>query len=116
MPGTDGHVRVGYEPGTTWQYSGGGFAILQLVIEEVSGEPFNTYMMHAVLAPLGMSRSTFVLAPNTANVAESYDANGTRGLLYVYTVVAAASLYTDTSDLTHFLLAQTAGAHGESPG
>jgi hypothetical protein len=31
-------------------------------------------------------------------------------------VVAAASLYTDTTDMAHFLLAQTTGPNGEPPG
>lgn len=37
-PGASGTVEVGYEPGSEWRYSGGGYAILQLLIEEVSGD------------------------------------------------------------------------------
>ena len=37
-PGADGRVRVGFAPGTKWRYSGGGYTLLQLVIEETSGE------------------------------------------------------------------------------
>ena len=43
----------------TWRYSGGGYTLLQLLIEEVSGEDFATYMQHGVLEPLGMHHSTF---------------------------------------------------------
>ena len=48
-PDADGRVRAGAEPGENFLYSGGGYALLQLVIEEVSGEPFNDYMQRAVL-------------------------------------------------------------------
>ncbi|MEQ1491323.1 MAG: serine hydrolase, partial [Terricaulis sp.] len=68
-PDADGRVRVGAEPGENFLYSGGGYALLQLVIEEVSGEPFNDYMQRAVLSPLGMTRSTFVLPEGATNVA-----------------------------------------------
>ena len=36
-------VTVGAEPGSGWQYSGGGYSMLQLLIEEVSGETFENY-------------------------------------------------------------------------
>ncbi|MBK6705908.1 MAG: serine hydrolase [Caulobacteraceae bacterium] len=49
-PDADGRLRVGAEPGENFLYSGGGYALLQLVIEEVSGEPFNDYMQRAVLS------------------------------------------------------------------
>ncbi len=39
-PGADGPVRVGEAPGSGWRYSGGGYTLLQLVVEEVTGESF----------------------------------------------------------------------------
>jgi CubicO group peptidase (beta-lactamase class C family) len=59
MPGVDGHVRVGLVPGSHFQYSGGGYALLQLVIEEVTHDRFAHFMEQTVLEPLGMARSTF---------------------------------------------------------
>jgi CubicO group peptidase (beta-lactamase class C family) len=115
-PGAPGAVRVGAEPGARWDYSGGGYTLLQLLIEEVSGEPFNDYMSRAVLVPLGMSRSTFVLAPDTDNVAVFYDADGTIATHYAFTALAAASLYTSANDLSRLLQAHVAGANGEPPG
>ena len=37
-PGNAGVVILGSEPGSEWNYSGGGYTILQLLIEEVSGQ------------------------------------------------------------------------------
>jgi CubicO group peptidase (beta-lactamase class C family) len=115
-PGADGHVRVGYEPGKGWQYSGGGFTTLQLVIEEVTHQPFNTYMREAVLGPLGMTRSTYVLPEKPTNVAVFYGRDGKPAIHYRFTAVAAASLYTSTHDVARLLAAVTKGPNGEPPG
>jgi CubicO group peptidase (beta-lactamase class C family) len=115
-PGADGRVRVGAEPGESFLYSGGGYALLQLVIEEVSGEPFNDYMRRAVLFPLGMTRSSFVLPEGETNVAQSFNEGGEEAILYNFSAPAAASLYTSAADLTRFLQASVAGAKGELPG
>jgi CubicO group peptidase (beta-lactamase class C family) len=58
-PIADGHARVGYAPGSRWLYSGGGFTLLQLLIEEVTHDRFAHFMQQTVLDPLGMTRSTF---------------------------------------------------------
>lgn len=121
-PGAGGAVSVGMEPGTEWKYSGGGYTLLQLIIEEASGEPFNDYMRRAVLVPLGMSRSTFELPDSVRddggveNVAEFFDANGTPATHYRFTAKAAASLYTSTADLTRFIAAHLVGPNGEPAG
>ncbi|MBS0471167.1 MAG: beta-lactamase family protein [Proteobacteria bacterium] len=115
MPFADGHVRVGIEPGTKWQYSGGGYALLQLLIEDVTGEDFNAYMRKAVLIPLGMTHSTFV-DPDPAHLAVFYGPDGKPAIHYKFTALAAASLYTSVDDLTRFLQAQIPGPHGEPAG
>ena len=56
--GTD-DVRITMEPGRQWSYSNGGYTLLQLAIEEVTGEPFARYMQREVLDPLGMTHSSF---------------------------------------------------------
>jgi len=116
-PGHDGRVQVGAEPGTEFAYSGGGYTLLQLLIEEISGQSFNDYMKVAVFDPLGMTRSTFVLDETGAtDVADFFDERGKPATHYRFTALAAASLYTTTSDLTRFLQAHIPGASGEPPG
>ena len=39
--------------------SGGGYTVMQLLVEDVTGKPFAQYMHEAVLAPLGMTSSTY---------------------------------------------------------
>ena len=116
-PGSDGAVVAGAEPGAGWRYSGGGYTLLQLVVEEVTGEPFPAYMRRAVLAPLGMNRSTFeTAAGNAENVATFYDSDGSEATHYRYTASAAASLYTSAADLTRFVQAHLPGPGGEPRG
>ena len=110
-----GVVAVGMKPGSAWRYSGGGFTLLQLLIEDVTGESFNSYMRRTVLLPLGMRESTFV-DPDPQHLAEFYDARGGRATRYRFTALAAASLYTSVADMTRFLDAQVKGPHGEPVG
>ena len=115
QPGASGVVRVGARPGTAWRYSGGGYLILQLLIEEVTHEPFNDYMRRAVFRPLGMTESTFV-DPDPAHLTDFYDAGGSKAIHYKFTALGAASLYTSVADLTRFLQAQLPGPAGAPPG
>lgn len=115
MPGAGGIVRVGARADGTWRYSGGGYLILQLLIEEVTHEPFNDYMRRAVFQPLGMHASTFV-DPDAERLVDFYAADGSPAPHYRFTATGAASLYTSTADLTRFLQAQIAGANAAPPG
>jgi CubicO group peptidase (beta-lactamase class C family) len=116
-PGASGVTRVGIEPGSRWLYSGGGFTLLQLIVEEVSGQDFETYMQQAVLVPLGMRDSTFHWTPASGTrLAVFYDTNATPAPHFRFTALAAASLYSSARDLTRFLKAQLPGPDGAPPG
>tara|TARA_R110000824_G_scaffold155226_4_gene327685 strand:+ start:5001 stop:6278 length:1278 start_codon:yes stop_codon:yes gene_type:complete len=114
LPGASGIVRVGARPSSTWRYSGGGYLILQLLIEEVTQESFNDYMLHAVFEPLGMSASTFV-DPDANHLADFYAPDGSPATHYWFTATGAASLYTSAADLTRFLEAHL-GSPDAPPG
>jgi CubicO group peptidase (beta-lactamase class C family) len=108
---TDGYydgaaARVGIEPGTQYMYSGAGYTILQLLIEEVTGKSFQAYMAEEVLAPLRMQNSTFILSekPNLS-LAAIYKEDGTKRERRKFTALAAAALHTSTADLSKFLIA-----------
>lgn len=105
-PYSEGVAVVGYEPGSQYMYSGAGYTILQLIIEEVSGQSFQDYMTQAVLKPLNMEHSTFVLSekPNL-KLAQLYREDGSISEPYTFTALAAAALYSCTEDLSKFLLA-----------
>lgn len=100
-----------------WEYSGGGYTILQLLIEDVSGEPFADFMRREVLLPLGMIRSTFRTgAEGSADLATSFDSDGKVAPDYRFTAAAAASLYSSANDQARFALAHFPGRSGEVAG
>jgi len=116
-PGASGVVEVGYEPGSEWRYSGGGYAILQLLIEEVSGESFEGFMQRVIFRPLGMVRSSYRWTPaEGSTLATFYDVNSKPSTHYRFSAVAATSLYTSASDLARFLQAHLPGKNGEPIG
>jgi CubicO group peptidase (beta-lactamase class C family) len=116
-PGASGTVAVGYEPGSEWRYSGGGYAVLQLLIEEVSGESFESFMQRVILGPLGMVRSSYSWTPvDGSTLATFYDTNSKPSTHYRFSAVAASSLYTSVSDITRFVQAHLPGKNGEPIG
>ncbi|MCA9738066.1 MAG: serine hydrolase domain-containing protein [Gemmatimonadota bacterium] len=108
-----GPVRLIADPGRGWRYSGGGYTVLQLLVEEVTGRPFAEHMRDAVLQPLGMTSSAFDwadgLRPRTAVPHSVRDAPLPN---YLYRAQAAAGLYSTLSDYARFVVASMDGAGG----
>jgi CubicO group peptidase (beta-lactamase class C family) len=101
--GISGEVKVGLEPGTEFKYSGGGYTLLQLIVEEVSGQSFSEYMRSSVFLPLGMGNTSYQWDDISNNhLAEFYNADGSSAKHYKYTSLAATSLYSSISDLQIF--------------
>jgi CubicO group peptidase (beta-lactamase class C family) len=97
-------VRIIHEPGTRHRYSGGGFTLLQLLVEEVSRQRFADYMADAVLAPLNMTSSTFDVATlDRSQLAVGHDRRGRPVPNYLFTAQAAAGLYATAGDLALLL-------------
>ncbi len=118
-PANTDAVRVVQEPGSRFEYSGGGTTILQQVICDVTGQPFPDVMSEAVLAPLEMGLSTFQQPlPDrlraAAAVGHRADGNVVEGGWHVYPEMAAAGLWTTPSDLARFAIELLAGWSGRS--
>ncbi|MEL6812233.1 MAG: serine hydrolase domain-containing protein [Bacteroidota bacterium] len=96
-------VEIILEPQTKFQYSGGGYTILQLIIEEVSQMAFADYMDHNIFRPLGMKHTSFNLTPELLkNSATPYDEKGNEMYMVRFTAQAAAGLHTTLDDLVIF--------------
>jgi len=109
-------VRVTSEPGKAMSYSGGGYTILQLLIEEVTNRPFADFMQEAVLLPLGMTKSSFdvdaiVAGGRAGDLATSYGHDLQPHPTRRYTAKAAVALYATPQDLGRFARAYL----GENP-
>jgi len=73
----EANIRLELQPGEKWWYSNMGYDLLALLVEKVSGEPFNTYLKRHIWEPAGM-HATYahnMLLNNGPNPrhAENYD-------------------------------------------
>ncbi|MFU8764046.1 MAG: serine hydrolase domain-containing protein [Haliea sp.] len=110
-------VHVMEQPGTGFCYSGGGFTILELLIEDISGQSFTDFMRAEVLDPLGMRDSTFELQANqSSRVAVPYRDTLEPITLYRTNGKAAGGLYATIGDLAAFACAEIEGPAGQPPG
>ena len=98
-----GRVEIIMEPGTKWKYSGGGFSILQLIIEEVTNQKFEDYMQSEILNPLGMTSSSYTIEEKILK-SSSLEHNGFGEVIdfELFTAQAAAGLHTTITDFTKF--------------
>ncbi|MFM9948561.1 MAG: serine hydrolase domain-containing protein [Saprospiraceae bacterium] len=115
--GVSGVVKVGIEPNSGWKYSGGGFTLLQLLVEETSGQSFNEFMKDNLFKPLSMTSSTYIWNDSLNNrLCEFYHTNNTLAPHLYYTSLAATSLYTSLADLEIFFQIFLRGKNGEPTG
>ncbi len=108
-PANTAAIRIEAAPGTKWNYSGGGFTIMQLMVVDVTKEPFPKVMHDSVLKPIGMKHSTYeqpLPAEMRAMAATPYDGKGNavEGGAHTYPEMAAAGLWTTPSDLCLYLM------------
>ncbi len=95
------------EPGSNWAYSGGGYLILQLIIEEVSQQSYSNFVGERVFTPLKMTRSNFEYLGDYENRTQFYDNNSTQTPLLKYQASAATGLSSTANDLIQFVRANT---------
>ena len=99
----DGAVKIIHEPDTKWSYSGGGYTIVQLLIEDLTNQSFSNFMTENVLLPLGMTNSSFdINRISPAKLASPYDENGNKTAMVYFTETAAAGFITTADDLAKF--------------
>lgn len=115
--GSGDPLRIVETPGNRFRYSGGGWTLLQLAIEELTGEAFADHLERSVLRPLGMASSEFAWSGAIErSLATPYAEDGRRLPAYRYDARAAAGLYATAGDLARFLAAHVAGPRGEPAG
>jgi CubicO group peptidase (beta-lactamase class C family) len=49
-----------FEPGTAFRYSNSGYFLLGLIIEKVTGQPYDQYLQARILKPIGMNNTGYM--------------------------------------------------------
>ena len=96
-------IALSAAPGEQWNYSGGGYLILELLVEETTGMTFADYLQEAVFEPLGMRRTGYDFIESYDNNAGSFALDGARAESYQYASNAATAMVSSTNDLTRFV-------------
>jgi len=98
-------VMMIQEAGKGFHYSNVGYHLLELVIEEVTGQKFSKYMLEEVLLPLDMKNAGFDWSENFITpVPDGHDLNGKAVPIYVYSGKAAGGLFANVEDIAQFVL------------
>lgn len=118
-PANSPPVRSEFEPGLKFQYSGGGTTISQLLLTDVTKQPYDVFMYENVLKPIGMGNSFYTQPPaknKLALCASGYYGNGTAvpNKFHVYPEQAAAGLWMTPTDLCHYIIETQLAYEGKS--
>ncbi len=118
-PANNKAIRSMYESSLKSQYSGGGTTISQLILQDVTGQPYDTYMWNNVLNPMGMSNSFYTQPPPADKenlLATGYYNDGTevKGKYHIYPEQAAAGLWTNPTDLAKYIIETQLSLQGKS--
>jgi len=107
----DRKLRIHFEPGSRFAYSGEGIDLLQLIVETVTRQPLDHLMQEKVFQPFGMTRTSMVWQEKFANdFANGYDEYGrSLGAHQWKHADAAGSMLSTVRDLARFLEAVMQG-------
>lgn len=108
-PAGNAPARVVSKPGTEVAYSGLGYTLLQVALEDLLQRPFEAIMQETVLQPLGMHDSTFEQQLPTALRARAASGHlgvgaAVEGGWRVHPELAAAGLWTTPADLATLII------------
>lgn len=113
----DGAVYIGWEPGSGYHYSGGGYTVLQMVIENVTGEPYTQYMKREILAPLGLTQGDWVWTPALKALAPTpYGYHHDVVSYNQFATFGIGNYISSVADYAKFIAAAVPGPNGEPAG
>ncbi|MET3978653.1 CubicO group peptidase (beta-lactamase class C family) [Mucilaginibacter sp. UYP25] len=118
-PANSDPVRSMFAPGLRSEYSGGGITVSQLMLMDISRQPYDQFMYQNVLKPLGMVSSTYAQPPVDVKpelLAKGYRGDGSemKSKYNVYPEQAAAGLWTNPADLSKYIIETQLALQGKS--
>jgi CubicO group peptidase (beta-lactamase class C family) len=102
---TFSHLDLFFEPGTRFSYSNSGYFLLGVILEKITGEPYEKLLRERIYSPAGMNDSGYdSTRPLLSKRASGYDKNFdgsyvNTGYLDMTQPYAAGSLYSTVEDL-----------------
>ena len=107
--GNTAKIFVDTIPGSIWRYSGGGYTLMEKIVEDTSKKSLEAYMAENFLTPIGMSNSTYEQPLSTkyhTNASAAYNSKGeiAEGFWNNYPEQAAAGLWTTPTDLAKYAI------------
>ncbi|MHC1684733.1 MAG: serine hydrolase domain-containing protein [Clostridiaceae bacterium] len=117
IAGEDWQVKLINEPGTTFKYSGGGFSILQLIVEEVTGKSFSEYMQTEIFTPLNLNSTRYDKNfQDISLIATPYTGKDKPLIDKPWVEFASGGIYTNLKDLSNFVVSCMEDYNGNLPG
>jgi CubicO group peptidase (beta-lactamase class C family) len=103
-----------YQPEDAFHYSDAGFCIIQLLIEDVTGNPFSKVMSEHLFQPLHMENSTFDPPSQNVSCGHTNEGKVVNDKYPIYPYPAASGLWTTPSDLALVVIELMHALKGES--
>ncbi len=105
-------LRIYFDPGQRFSYSGEGFVYLAAVVERITGLSLEAFLQRQVFEPLGMASSSFVWQARYESLkVHSHSLLGeVAGRGTPWRANAAATLHTTARDYARFVMAAASGA------
>ncbi|WP_210489145.1 serine hydrolase domain-containing protein [Rufibacter aurantiacus] len=118
-PANSPAVRSEFAPGLKFQYSGGGYEISELMVEDQTGLSYGEYMKKRVFGPLRMRNTTYELVPSgrfKKRLATAYRSDGQSigSKYHLYPEKACgAGLWSTAEDIARFVIGVQLALKGE---
>jgi CubicO group peptidase (beta-lactamase class C family) len=107
-PSRTAAVRIESAPGVKFQYANGGYEVLELLVEDVSGESFGSFVSESVLRPAGMTDSHYDVPVSdqlSAKAATAYlNGHASPPRMYYNSNFAAGGLWSTATDMATLLI------------
>jgi CubicO group peptidase (beta-lactamase class C family) len=102
-------IHSQFEPGIRVKYSDGGALISQLIVSDVTKQPYDDFMLKTVLEPLNMTNSSYSQPPHEDKrkfLASAYEEDGSlvKGNYHTYPELAPDGLWSNPSDLCKYII------------
>jgi len=99
-------LKARWQPGSRHSYSNPGYVVLGYIIEKITEQPYDSFLVARVFHPLGMHHTHFEYNPDDSTYAQGYRwYGGKQVVVKPHTLIGktASSLTSSAEDMTHLL-------------